>query len=102
MFLEHLEIQIFKILPLGANHGGAPCWTSTWHNSIDAKIRARDQPLNSTYQNAHTKKSWIIVIIVHRNPWLGNWNKLIIDLIVNIIIDYLKKAVLLLPTAVKA
>ena len=29
--------------------------------------------------------------IVYRNTWLGNWKLLIIDLIVNITLDYLKK-----------
>ena len=33
------------------------------------------------------------LIIVYRNTWLGNQNILIIDFIVNIILDYLKKTV---------
>ena len=43
-FLEHLEVQIFKILMLGANHGDPLGWPSTWHNSTDPHIRALDQP----------------------------------------------------------
>ena len=31
--------------------------------------------------------------IVYRNTWLGNWKLLIIDLIVNLNLDYLKKTV---------
>ena len=31
--------------------------------------------------------------IVYRNTWLGNWKLLIIDLIVNINLDYFKKTV---------
>ena len=32
-------------------------------------------------------------ITVYRSTWLGNWKLLIIDIIVNINLDYLKKAV---------
>ena len=45
-FLEHLDVQIVKILPRDDNHGGGSGWSSTWHNSTDAKIKALDQHLN--------------------------------------------------------
>ena len=43
--LEHLQVQILKILPLSTKHGGGSIWPSTWHNSTNAQIRALDQPL---------------------------------------------------------
>ena len=39
------------------------------------------------------KISFVNLIIVYRKTWLGNQKILIIDLIVNIILDYLKKTV---------
>ena len=43
-FLEDLQVQILKTLPLGANHGGAPAWPLTWQNSTDAQIIVLSQP----------------------------------------------------------
>ena len=70
-------------------------WEFSWYRLIDVPTRDFFHPGHS-YSNLHPINHWgkfQTQTIVYRNTWLGNWKILIIDLIVNIILDYLKKTV---------
>ena len=60
-FLEHPEVQILKMLPLGA----ALDWLLAWHNSTDVQIRAVDQVrriLNAPLDLGWTFKTYIMTL----------------------------------------